>query len=171
MVLATGSIAFIGFNADASDGFAFIAIDAIAAGAVIRFSDNEWNGLPVGAGGAFNSGEGGLTWTNTGAEIPAGTVVELVNTSVPATRSANFGTISGGSVALGNSDESIFAFVGSSESVAETFLTAVTNTNGGFTTATGSGLLAGTGPGTHRPECSRSGGSSRTPRWPAPSCE
>ncbi len=145
MVLATGSIAFIGFNADASDGFAFIAIDAIAAGAVIRFSDNEWNGLPVGAGGAFNSGEGGLTWTNTGAEIPAGTVVELVNTSVPATRSANFGIISGGSVALGNSDESIFAFVGSSESVAETFLTAVTNTNGGFTTATGSGLLAGTG--------------------------
>ena len=40
---------------------------------------------------------------------------------------------------------SIYAFVGTSESAPTTFLTAVTNTNGGFTTATGSGLLGGTG--------------------------
>ena len=40
---------------------------------------------------------------------------------------------------------SSFAFIGTSESAPTTFLAAVTNTNGGFTTATGSGLLGGTG--------------------------
>jgi hypothetical protein len=41
MALGPGSIAFVGFNADGNDGFAFIVIDPIAAGSVIRFSDNE----------------------------------------------------------------------------------------------------------------------------------
>lgn len=144
MTLAAGSIAFIGFNADGADGFAFIVIDPIAAGEVIRFSDKEWNGLAVGAGGAFNSGEDGLTWTNGGSELAAGTIVELLNTSSTSTRSANIGTISGGTIALGNSDESIFAFVGTSETSPTTFLTAVTNGNGGFITAD-SGSLGGTG--------------------------
>src|SRR5262245_32107021 len=145
MALGPGSIAFVGFNADGSDGFAFIVIDPIAAGTVIRFSDNEWNGQAIGAGGAFNTGEGGLTWTNGASELAAGTIVELLNTSSASTRSVNIGTISGGTIALGNSDESIFAFIGTSETAPTTFLAAVTNTNGGFTTATGSGLLSGTG--------------------------
>ena len=145
MALGPGSIAFVGFNADGNDGFAFIVIDPIAAGSIIRFSDNEWNGLAIGSGGAFNTGEGGLTWTNGGSELAAGTIVEFLNTSVTGTRSVNIGTISGGTIALGNSDKSIYAFVGTSESVPTSFLTAVTNTNGGFTTATGSGVLGGTG--------------------------
>jgi predicted extracellular nuclease/2',3'-cyclic-nucleotide 2'-phosphodiesterase (5'-nucleotidase family) len=145
MALGSGSIAFIGFNADGNDGFAFIAVDAIPAGTVIRFSDNEWNGMAPGAGGAFNTGEGSLTWTNDGAEIPAGTLVELHDLSEPDLRGASVGTVSGGSVALGNSGESIFAFVGESETAPTTFLAAVTNNNGGFTGATTSGLLAGTG--------------------------
>lgn len=145
MALGNGSIAFIGFNADGNDGFAFIAIDAIPAGAVIRFSDNEWNGMAPGAGGAFNTGEGGLTWTNDGGEIPAGTLIELHDLSEPDLRGANLGTVGGGSMALGNSGESIFAFVGESETAPTTFLAAVTNTNGGFSGATTSGLLAGTG--------------------------
>jgi hypothetical protein len=56
MALGPGSIAFVGFNADGNDGFAFIVIDPIAAGSIIRFSDNEWNGLAIGSGGAFNTG-------------------------------------------------------------------------------------------------------------------
>ncbi|MBR1212311.1 choice-of-anchor I family protein [Bradyrhizobium sp. JYMT SZCCT0180] len=145
MALGPGSIAFVGFNADGNDGFAFIVVDPIAAGSVIRFSDNEWNGQAIGSGGAFNTGEGGLTWTNGASDLAPGTVVEFLNTSVAATRSANIGTISGGTIALGNSGESIYAFDGTSESVPTIFLAAVTNTNGGFTTATGSGLLGGTG--------------------------
>ena len=66
MALGPGSIAFVGFNADGNDGFAFVAIDGIPTGTVIHFNDNEWNGQPIGAGGAFNSGEGSLTWTNGG---------------------------------------------------------------------------------------------------------
>lgn len=144
MALAAGSIAFIGFNADGTDGFAFIVIDAISAGSIIRFSDNEWNGSAIGSGGAFNTGEGGLTWTNGASELAAGTIVELLNISSAGTRSANIGAISGGTIALGNSDESIYAFVGTSESVPSTFLTAVTNANGGFASAA-SGSLGGTG--------------------------
>ena len=105
MALGPGSIAFVGFNADGNDGFAFIVIDPIAAGSIIRFSDNEWNGLAIGSGGAFNTGEGGLTWTNGGSDLAAGTIVELLNTSSISTRSANIGAISGGTIALGNSDE------------------------------------------------------------------
>ncbi|WP_035726294.1 choice-of-anchor I family protein [Bradyrhizobium murdochi] len=144
MALGPGSIAFVGFNADGNDGLAFIVIDPIVAGSVIRFSDNEWNGLAIESGGAFNTGEGGLTWTNGDSDLAAGTIVELLNTSSAATRSANIGTISGGTIALGNSDESIYAFVGTSESVPTAFLSAVTNANGGFNSAA-SGSLGGTG--------------------------
>ncbi|XSC45560.1 hypothetical protein ACF1BQ_005560 [Bradyrhizobium sp. RDT10] len=144
MALGPGSIAFVGFNADGNDGFAFIVIDPIAAGSIIRFSDNEWNGSAIESGGAFNTGEGGLTWTNGGSELAVGTIVELLNTSSASTRSANIGTISGGTIALGNSDESIYAFVGASESAPTTFLAAVTNANGGFGSSAG-GSLGGTG--------------------------
>ncbi|MBR1190913.1 choice-of-anchor I family protein [Bradyrhizobium sp. AUGA SZCCT0160] len=144
MALGPGSIAFVGFNADGTDGLAFIVIDPIAAGTVIRFSDKEWNGLAIGTDGAFNTGEGGLTWTNGGSDLAAGTIVELLNTSV-AGRTANIGTVTGAGFALGNSEESIYAFVGTSDTAPTTFLAAVTNNNGGFTDANVSGLLAGTG--------------------------
>jgi hypothetical protein len=115
-----------------------------AGGHVIRFSDNEWNGLEIGAGGAFNTGEGGFTWA-VGAAIPAGTAVEFLNVSDLTTRSVNLGALTGGTLALGNSGEAIFAFQGPSEASATNFLAAVTNNNGGFSGATTSGLLAGTG--------------------------
>ncbi|MBR0666664.1 ExeM/NucH family extracellular endonuclease [Roseomonas hellenica] len=145
MSLTSGSIAFVGFNADADDGFAFIAVDTIPAGTVIHFSDNEWNGQAIGAGGAFNTGEGGLTWTNGASDLPAGTLIEFARTSEVDFRTANLGTLSGGSVALGNSGEAIFAFLGDSVTQPDIFLAAVTNNNGGFSGATTSGLLAGTG--------------------------
>ena len=42
--LTVGSIAFTFFDADGNDGFAFVAVDAIAAGTVIYFMDNEPTG-------------------------------------------------------------------------------------------------------------------------------
>ncbi len=139
MALGAGSIAFVGFNADGNDGFAFIAVDAIPAGTVIHFQDNEWGGA------SFNAGEGSLTWTAPATEIARGTVVELLNTSEVASRVANIGTISGGTIALGANGESIFAFIGTSATAPTTFLAAVTNNNGGFIGSTSSGLLDGTG--------------------------
>src|SRR5262249_19085899 len=100
MALGPGSIAFVGFNADGNDGFAFIAIDTIAAGAVIRFNDNEWNGSAIGAGGSFNTGEGSLTWTNGGSDLAPGAIIELLNTSSTSTRAVNIGSLSGGTIAL-----------------------------------------------------------------------
>src|SRR5262249_50672298 len=144
MALGPGSIAFIAFNADGNDGFAFIAIDAIPAGTVIRFNDNEWNGSAIGAGGAFNTGEGSLTWTNGGTDLAPGTIVELLNTSSATTRSVNIGTLSGGTISIGNSDESVFSFIGPDASTPTAFLTAITNNNGGFD-GTDSGSLGGTG--------------------------
>src|SRR5262249_62221754 len=96
MALGPGSIAFVGFNADGNDGFAFIAIDTIPAGTVIQFNDNEWNGQPIGAGGAFNTGEGSLTWTNGGADLAPGTGVEPLNTAPGAPRRGKIGTINAG---------------------------------------------------------------------------
>src|SRR5262249_3557893 len=121
------------------------AVDAIPAGTVIHFNDNEWNGQAIGGGGAFNTGEGSLTWTNGATDLAPGTIVELLNTSSASTRSVNLGSISGGTIALGNSGESIFSFIGTDASTPTTFLTAVTNNNGGFNDANVSGLLGGTG--------------------------
>ena len=143
--LAPGDIAFVGYNADGTDGFAFIATATIPAGTVIRFQDNEWNGLAIGSGGAFNTGEGATTWTNGGSDLAPGTVVELLSTSNSGSRSVNTGTLSGSTISLGNSGESIFAFEGTSDTAPTAFLAAITNNNGGFNGATTSGLLAGTG--------------------------
>ncbi|ATG91652.1 hypothetical protein [Methylomonas koyamae] len=55
--LTTGDIAFTSFNAD-EDGFSLVAFVDIGANTTIHFNDNEWNGNAIGAGGAFNSGEG-----------------------------------------------------------------------------------------------------------------
>jgi hypothetical protein len=46
--LTTGDIAFVGYNSDGNDGFAFVATATIPAGTVIRFQDNEWNGSAIG---------------------------------------------------------------------------------------------------------------------------
>jgi hypothetical protein len=55
MAVGPGSIAFTGFNADGNDNLAFVALETIAAGTVITFTDNEWGGS------SFNTGES--TWT------------------------------------------------------------------------------------------------------------
>ena len=59
MALGPGSIAFVGYNADGNDNLAFVALEPIAAGTVIHFTDNEWDGS------AFNTGESTWSWTAT----------------------------------------------------------------------------------------------------------
>ncbi|WP_376088599.1 ExeM/NucH family extracellular endonuclease [Roseomonas sp. CCTCC AB2023176] len=136
MPLTTGSIAFLGWNADGTDGLAFVAVDEIPAGTVIRFQDNEYNGT------AFNTGEGSTTWTSPASAIPAGTVIEFTATSDAASRSASLGSLSGGTLSLSATAETVYAFVGTSETAPTTFLAAITNA-GSFTT--GDGPLTGTG--------------------------
>ncbi|HEY9645838.1 MAG TPA: hypothetical protein V6C88_05685, partial [Chroococcidiopsis sp.] len=137
MPLNAGDIAFVGFNADANDDFAFVALTDIAVGETITFTDNEWDGS------AFNTGEGGFTWTAS-ALVPAGTIVVFNNTSSAAGKTVSTGTLSTGAIALGNSDESIYAYQGAIG--APTFLSAVSNNAFGTTAAgslTNTGLTAG----------------------------
>ncbi|WP_373289736.1 choice-of-anchor I family protein, partial [Polymorphobacter multimanifer] len=125
-----GDIAFVGFNADGNDDLAFVALKAIAAGQVIYFNDQEWQGT------AFNTGEGQVTWTAS-ANIAAGTVVTINSFSNAPV--SNLGTTSGSS-GLGSDGEIVYAYVGA-PFAPTSFLAAIAND--GF--AVSGGTLDGTG--------------------------
>lgn len=148
--LVAGDIAFNSFNAD-EDGFSIVALANIDANTTIFFSDNEWNGLPVGAGGAFNSGESYEKWVSGPALISAGTVIRFTATDTT-NLAASMGTLSRESVTgntnfgLANSNETIYAYVGTAATTPATFLAAITNSDFGTAdgTLTGTGLVQGT---------------------------
>lgn len=130
-----GAIAFVGFNGDGSDSFAFLAVSKLPAGAVIRFTDNSWNGT------SFASTESLLTWTTTSA-LPAGTIVQITNIA-SGTLAASTGSISGigPNLNVAAQDEVWYAMTGTLASPG-TFLAAVAND--GFSAGTG-GVLTNTG--------------------------
>lgn len=112
--LSPGAIAFTGFNADITDGLAFVALAPIDEDDVIHFTDNEWNGSEIGSGGAFNTGEGVITWMAPAGGLAAGSVVTLNNLASSTEFSASTGTVSrSGSFDLGGSAETVYAYQGS----------------------------------------------------------
>ena len=130
-----GDIAFVGWNADGNDDFAFVAIVNINEGEVIVFTDNEWDGM------AFNTGEAAMTWTAPMGGVARGTVVTI--NSLQSSPSASVGTLGGTIPALGASNESLWAILGTTASPTA-FLTAFSNDgDAGFTTLSGTGLTAG----------------------------
>jgi Ca2+-binding RTX toxin-like protein/predicted extracellular nuclease len=139
-----GGIAFTGFNADGTDDIAFVAIQALDAGTVIYFTDNEWNGA------AFtDAAEGLLSLTLTSA-VAAGTIVTISSMSAAATRTSSTGTLTAitNSVNLNANDEVLYAYLANSgtPTVPTTFLAAFAS--GGYSAANGvltnTGLTAGT---------------------------
>lgn len=139
MALGPGSIAFTGFNADGNDDLAFVALEALPAGSVIHFTDNEWTGA------AFNSGESGWTWTAT-SDIPAGSIVTLTGIGSSG-GSSNLGSVSffsSANLGLSAGNEIVYAYIGATDAPTA-FLAAVTNigfSDGGATLA-GIGLTEG----------------------------
>jgi hypothetical protein len=135
--LGPGDIAFVGFNADAPDNLAFVALKDIPANTRIYFCDANWNGT------SFPSGEGDFSWTSSSV-VPAGTVIAL--DSVDNGVRPSLGTIphdnAGG---ISTSSEAFYAYLVSvhPDSVRKpsVFLAAVTNNNYGADP----GVLAGTG--------------------------
>ena len=121
MAVQFGDLGFVGFNADGDDGFAIVALQDIAAGETVLFTDNEWDGQD------FNSGEGLLSWTTTEA-VAAGTVVtfEAVNGANPV---ASIGTVSGTAMELDGQSEMVWAFTGTIAAPVE-FLGVIANTYG-----------------------------------------
>jgi hypothetical protein len=110
-VLAVGDIAIIGFNANAPDGFAFVTWVDLNPNTVIKFTDNGF--LSANSANSTNNGRGGenfVTWTNsTGAVIPAGTVITIID-GTPATTSQ--GSVSQTLGGLATGGDQIFAYQG-----------------------------------------------------------
>jgi PEP-CTERM motif len=138
--LTAGDLAFTSFNAD-EDGFAMVALADVAAGTKVYFSDNEWTGS------AFNTGESFSSWTTGDAAIAAGTVIRfsaIDKTSLAASVGTFVAETVSGSANRGfsQSEETVYAYLGSSASDATTFLAAVSSSTYG---STAGGSLAGTG--------------------------
>lgn len=140
--LTTGDIAFTAFNAD-EDGLSFVTFVDIAANTTIYFGDNEWTGS------AFNTGESYNQWNSGAGTIAAGTVVRF-SAYDQATLSASAGTLSRVTVSgsanwgISNSNETLYAYVGSDATTPTAFLAAITN--GDFAVdgpLTGTGLTQG----------------------------
>lgn len=138
--LKTGDLAFTSFNAD-EDGWAMVAFTEIAAGTKVYFSDNEWTGS------AFNGGESYSSWSSGVSAIAAGTVVRFLKTD-STTPAASIGTFKRESVSgstnwgVSTSEDTIYAYLGTSATAATTFLSAITTGTFGTSSA---GSLAGTG--------------------------
>ncbi|MCI4661886.1 MAG: Ig-like domain-containing protein [Neomegalonema sp.] len=121
--LAPGAIAFVAYSSDddtITDGFAFVAVEDIPAGAEINFTDNGWDGS------SFVGSEDAFTWTSTG--IAAGTVVTVDRDG--ATINVSAGTVTGGSrLAFSTSGDQVLAYTGTE--AAPSFIAAI-NMNGAF---------------------------------------
>jgi hypothetical protein len=138
--LKTGDLAFTSFNAD-EDGWAMVAFTEIAAGTKVYFSDNEWDGSK------FNTGESYSSWTSGASAIAAGTVIRFLKTD-SAAPSASIGSFKRETVAnsanwgISTSEDTIYAYLGTSATAATTFLSAITSGTFGSASA---GSLVGTG--------------------------
>lgn len=139
--LTAGDIMFTAFNAD-EDGLSFVTFVDIAANTTIYFSDNEWTGT------AFNTGESYNQWVSSSV-VSAGSVVRFSAYDV-AGLSASTGTLSRATVSgsanwgISNSNETVYAFLGSAANTPTTFLSAITNgTFAADGALTNTGLTAG----------------------------
>lgn len=120
LALSPGDIAFVGFDADVDDGFAFVVLTDIAPGQIIHFRDDEWDGI----NDWVNSTEGDLTWMAVNPVLKSSVIcVSNVNSGV----SANSGSISG-FINLSSTAEGLFAFEGSHPDDPSTFLAAIAMT-------------------------------------------
>jgi len=147
---SAGELMFVGWNTDGDDGFSFVTLVDLPNGLEIHFSDNEWNGQPIGSGGAFNDlNEGEMSWINdTGGAIAAGTVVIINNSSEITTLTVNIGSITAGiaegGIDLRASNEVLYMYLGPDRFTPTTFLSAISNDGfGGNGTLTNTGLTAG----------------------------
>lgn len=142
-ITSPGDLMFTGYNADGTDDLAFVLLADYDSGTAVHFTDNEWNGT-----GWTDRNESFFTWQSD-VSLPAGTVISLSfigSGTLSATQgSAVFAESTGRG--LGASNESVYAFLGSTyDTATPVFLSAIANS--GFVsvatgTLTGTGLAAG----------------------------
>ena len=143
-IAGPGDIAITGYNADGTDNIAFVLLGDTTPNQVIYFTDNEWNGSPIGSGGAFNdTNEGFITWTAPASALPAGTVIEISDAS--ATPDATLGSATkSGNFNLSGGNEVLYVYLGSNEETPTVFLTAFASDDFNSGTLDGTGLTEGT---------------------------
>ncbi len=104
-----GDLAFSTINAD-EDGFALVTFVDLFAGALLKVTDNEWNKLPLGGGGALTGGEGALAWT-LDADLPAGSVVRFSSVDSSVNVGVSHGAVArSGRFSLSTSNESLMLY-------------------------------------------------------------
>jgi hypothetical protein len=141
--LQPGDIAFTSFNAD-EDGFAVVALRAVAPFSAIYFTDNEWNGGAPGAGG-FNTGEGTYAWVTGATPIPAGGVVRFsdIDDAARASSVGAFGQVLTGLPGFAATGDTVFAYIGDSAAQPTALLAAISTDSFSGSSLAGSGLVAG----------------------------
>lgn len=138
--MVSGDMVFTSFNAD-EDGFSLATFVDINPNTTLYFTDNEWNGLAIGAGGAFNIGESYTQWNSGMSLIHAGSLIRFSAVDT-ASLASSIGTYSRVSVSgssnygIANSNETLYAYLGTSATAPSLFLSAITNSN--FDAADGS---------------------------------
>ena len=140
---STGDIAFIAYNVDGDDDFAFVALADIPANTTVYFTDNEPDGV-----GGFTTGEGFLQWDSGASVVAEGTVVVFTDTDSASNGGfgASVGTLSdvgAGSLNLAGGGDSLLAYLGTDEVTPTTFLAGFENASGASSTLVGTGLTAG----------------------------
>lgn len=127
--LSPGDIAFVQYNADGTDNFAFVALTNIAETETIYFTDNEENSL--------SGTEGTITWIPPTGGVTCGTII-----TIDTAPSASVGTVSETNdlnFAVGG--DSVLAYQGTT--AAPTFLAALSNDGGSWGGAADGNLPAG----------------------------
>lgn len=119
-----GSIAFLGFQTNAPDGFTFVNLQAFPPNTVIQFTDNGWDGS------ALFTNENTLTWTSPSTTLPAGSIMYIYNSSSDIGLLDGPGSVTGELPNLSASGDQVLAYSGSS--LNPTFLATISNSN--FTT-------------------------------------
>lgn len=134
--LSAGDIAFIGYNTDGTDDFAWIALTDIPAGEIIYFTEEGWNDVTSGWAGTT---EGHMTYTAPAGGIVCGTIVHIDETSADVFTVTGGGTavIATGSWSLASGDQVIAYYATMPEpAIVPTFLAGVHGDDGNGTPLT-----------------------------------
>lgn len=118
-----GGIAFVGFQTNAPDGFAFITLTELAPYTSIHFTDNGWDGV------SLFTNEEVLTWTSPITTLAPGSIIYIYDDNIANGISPieGLGTVSGELPNLSSSGDQILAFTGSESN--PQFIAAITNSN------------------------------------------
>lgn len=163
--LTPGALAFLGFQADSPDAFAFVTLQDIPAGDSIFFTDNGWSGT------SFFANENTMSW-KANVAVPAASVIRIQDPNDPGIPNALIvgpGTTRGKLTGLAVAGDQLFAYTlgaGGSQIPLAAFSTngflSVCNTSG-VGNAPSSCLPSNLTLGTHAVQLNADGNSSSNP--------